>query len=348
MCPVVQVAKKNSKIDTIVCVTSQHRQMLDQVIDAFDIEVDYDFNIMKQGQDLFDITSAVLLKMRKILEEERPDVVLVHGDTTTSFATAMACFYCGIKIGHVEAGLRTYRLDAPFPEEFNRQATDLITEYYFAPTAMARDNLLREGKSSDKIHVTGNTVIDALKTTVQDDYTNPLLEWVGNDRLILMTAHRRESFGEPLHRMFRAVRKICEEIPNVKVVYPVHLNPIVRNAAQEELNNIEDVRLVEPMGVLDFHNMMAQSYLILTDSGGIQEEAPSLGKPVLVMRDITERPEGVEAGTLRLVGTDEDTIFTEAKALLTNETLYRKMSNATNPYGDGHASERIIDILING
>lgn len=345
MCPLVNELKSRSGFDVKVCVTGQHREMLEQVLRVFDVIPDYDMSIMKSGQTLFDITSLVLLGMKEILEDFEPDIVLVHGDTTTSFAAALACFYLQIPVGHVEAGLRTHNLYSPFPEEFNRQAVDLITEYYFAPTEQSRQNLLEEGKHPDKIFVTGNTGIDALKTTVRDDYESEHLQWAGDDRLILITAHRRENLGEPMHSMFKAIRRLMDERGDLKAIYPIHMNPLVREAAHAELDGCDRIRLIEPLEVLDFHNYLARSYLILTDSGGIQEEAPSLGKPVLVMRDTTERPEGVEAGTLKLVGTSEDVIYREASKLLDDVRAYEDMSRASNPYGDGVASARIADIL---
>lgn len=345
MCPVVKELKKADKLKTIVCVTGQHREMLDMVLEAFDVVPDYDLSVMKKNQTLFDITCNIMLDIKEVLEKEKPDVVLVHGDTTTTFAAALACFYLQIPVGHVEAGLRTYNIYSPWPEEFNRQATGVVAKYHFAPTEMAKSNLVKEGKKESDIYVTGNTGIDALKTTVRDDYTHPLLDWAKDSRMIMLTAHRRENLGENLRNMFRAIMRIIEEFEDVKVIYPVHLNPAVRKAAKEILGNHERVKLVEPMEVIDFHNFLARSYLILTDSGGIQEEAPSLGKPVLVMRDTTERPEGIEAGTLKLVGTKEENIYKEFKTLLTNITEYEKMSGAKNPYGDGTASEKIRYIL---
>ena len=347
MCPLVLELKNRALLETIVCVTGQHREMLDQVLESFGVEPEYDLSVMKPGQDLFDVTTNVLLGMKDILIKEKPDVVLVHGDTSTTFSTALACYYLQIPVGHVEAGLRTYNIYSPYPEEFNRQGVGILAKYNFAPTEWAKQNLVREGKDIDGIYVTGNTVIDALKTTVRKDYSNPLLEWVGNDRLVLITAHRRENLGQPMHRMFRAIRRIIEEFDDVKAIYPIHLNPAVRKVANEELGNCEKIKLIEPLGILDFHNFMDSSYIILTDSGGIQEEAPSLGKPVLVMRDTTERPEGIEAGTLKLVGTSEETIYSECKKLLTDKALYEKISNISNPYGDGHACERIADVLEN-
>ena len=347
MCPLVNELKSRENIITKVCVTGQHRQMLDQVLAAFNVEPDYDLSIMKDKQTLFEITTNILNRIREVLEIEKPDVVLVHGDTSTTFVTALACYYLQIPVGHVEAGLRTYNIYSPYPEEFNREAVGIISSYNFAPTEVSKQNLIREGKNPETIYVTGNTVIDALKTTVRKGYSNPELNWAADSRLILLTAHRRENLGEPMHRMFRAIRRIVEETQDVKVIYPIHMNPVVRKAADDELKNNDRIRLIEPLDVLDFHNFMARSYLILTDSGGIQEEAPSLGKPVLVMRDTTERPEGIEAGTLKLVGTDEEVIYTEFKKLLANKEEYEKMSKASNPYGDGFACKRIADILLN-
>ena len=349
MCPLVNELRDNFEaFDVKVCVTGQHREMLDQVLKVFNVIPDYDLNIMKANQTLFDVTCDVLLSIRKVLESESPDVVLVHGDTTTSFAAALACFYLHIPVGHVEAGLRTHNLYSPWPEEFNRQAVDLITKYYFAPTAESRQNLLDEGKSQKDIFVTGNTGIDALKTTVLSGYQNESLDWAGDSRLVLITAHRRENLGEPMHNMFRAIRRVLEENPDVKAIYPIHMNPQVRKAAHGELDGFDRLRIIDPLEVVDFHNFMARSYLILTDSGGIQEEAPSLGTPVLVMRDTTERPEGVSAGTLRLVGTDEGTIYRAFSDLLNEDELYRDMARASNPYGDGFASRRIAEVLANG
>ena len=347
MCPLVNELKARPKdFDTVVCVTGQHREMLDQVLNVFNVVPDYDLSIMKPGQTLFDVTSDVLLKIKAVLEKENPDVVLVHGDTTTSFAAALAAFYLQIPIGHVEAGLRTHNMHSPWPEEFNRQAVDLIAQYYFAPTEKSKQNLLDEGKPEEQIFVTGNTGIDALKTTVREDYTHPELEWAKDSRLILITAHRRENLGEPMHHMFSAIRRVMEGHPDTKAIYPIHMNPKVRKAAHEELDGFDRLHIIDPLEVLDFHNFMARSYLILTDSGGIQEEAPSLGKPVLVMRDTTERPEGVEAGTLKLVGTNEGTIYRAFTNLLDNEQEYESMSYASNPYGDGNASKRIAKILM--
>lgn len=345
MCPLVNELKSRKEIETIVCVTGQHRQMLDQVLEAFNVVPDYDLSIMKSKQTLFDITANILTSIKTVLEEVMPDVVLVHGDTSTTFVTALACFYLQIPVGHVEAGLRTYNIYSPFPEEFNRQAVGIISKYNFAPTSLSRQNLLNEGKAEDTIYVTGNTAIDALKTTVRDDYTHPELEWANGSRLIMITAHRRENLGEPMKNMFRAIRRVMNEHSDVKAIYPIHMNPIVRQTADEILGDEERIRIIEPLDVLDFHNFLARSYMILTDSGGIQEEAPSLGKPVLVMRDTTERPEGIAAGTLKLVGTDEEVIYNSFKLLLEDENEYSKMSNASNPYGDGMACKRIADIL---
>lgn len=345
MCPLVLEFRRRKGIHTVVCVTGQHRQMLDQVLGVFNVVPDYDLSIMKDKQTLFDVTVNILERIKSILEEVHPDVVLVHGDTSTTFVTALACFYMHIPVGHVEAGLRTYDIYSPYPEEFNRQAVGIIAAYNFAPTQMSRDNLLHEGKKAETIYVTGNTAIDALKTTVHENYTHPELEWASGSRLIMLTAHRRENLGEPMYHMFRAIRRIIDEHPNTKVIYPIHMNPIIRKAADNELSNNERIHIIEPLEVIDFHNFLARSYLILTDSGGIQEEAPSLGKPVLVMRDTTERPEGIIAGTLKLVGTNEETIYAEFKRLLEDEEAYAAMSRASNPYGDGHACERIADIL---
>lgn len=345
MCPLVLEFRRRKGIHTVVCVTGQHRQMLDQVLGVFNVVPDYDLSIMKDKQTLFDVTVNILERIKSILEEVHPDVVLVHGDTSTTFVTALACFYMHIPVGHVEAGLRTYDIYSPYPEEFNRQAVGIIAAYNFAPTQMSRDNLLHEGKKAETIYVTGNTAIDALKTTVHENYTHPELEWASGSRLIMLTAHRRENLGEPMYHMFRAIRRIIDEHPNTKVIYPIHMNPIIRKAADNELGSNERIHIIEPLEVIDFHNFLARSYLILTDSGGIQEEAPSLGKPVLVMRDTTERPEGIIAGTLKLVGTNEETIYAEFKRLLEDEKAYAAMSRASNPYGDGHACERIADIL---
>lgn len=345
MCPLVNEMKTREELKTVVCVTGQHRQMLDQVLDAFHVTPDYDLAIMKDKQTLFDITTNILNGIGEILDEVQPDVVLVHGDTSTTFVTALACFYKQIPVGHVEAGLRTYNIYSPYPEEFNRQAVGIIAKYNFAPTELSKNNLLKEGKTPDSIFITGNTAIDALKTTVREDYTHPELEWASGSRLIMITAHRRENLGEPMHNMFRAIRRVMEEHSDVKAIYPIHMNPVVRKAAEEELNGCDRIHIIEPLEVLDFHNFLARSYLILTDSGGIQEEAPSLGKPVLVMRDTTERPEGIAAGTLKLVGTDEEIIYQNFRELLENKEEYEKMAHAANPYGDGHACKRIADIL---
>jgi UDP-N-acetylglucosamine 2-epimerase (non-hydrolysing) len=345
MCPLVKELKKRTNFQTIVCVTGQHRQMLDQVMDAFGVKPDYDLSIMKKGQTLSDVTAGVLNAFGDVLDKEKPDVVLVHGDTSTTFASALACFYKQIPVGHVEAGLRTYNIYSPYPEEFNRQAVSIISNFHFAPTEMAKDNLLKEGKNEKFIYVTGNTAIDALKTTVKDSYSHPELEWAKESRLILITAHRRENLGEPMRNMFRAIKRVMQEHPDVKAIYPIHLNPLVRETAHEIFDGDDRIHLIEPLNVLDFHNFMKQSFLILTDSGGIQEEAPSLGKPVLVMRETTERGEGIEAGTLKLVGTHEERIYSCFKELLTDEKEYQKMAKASNPYGDGMACQRIADIL---
>ena len=345
MCPLVNELKLRKNIKTVVCVTGQHRQMLDMVLDTFGVVPDFDLSIMKSGQTLFDITTGILNKIGEVLDEVKPDVVLVHGDTSTTFVTALACFYKQIAIGHVEAGLRTYNIYSPYPEEFNRQAVSIISKYNFAPTELSRDNLIKEGKDADSIFITGNTAIDALKTTVRDDYTHPELEWAKDSRLIMITAHRRENLGEPMHNMFRAIRRVMDEHPDVKAIYPIHMNPVVRQAADEELGDCDRIRIIEPLEVLDFHNFLSRSFMILTDSGGIQEEAPSLGKPVLVMRDTTERPEGIKAGTLKLGGTDENVIYENFKELLESTEAYEKMSKASNPYGDGKACQRIADIL---
>ena len=346
MCPLVNELKKRTELETIVCVTGQHRQMLDQVLETFHVVPDYDLSIMKERQTLFDVTTNILNRIKDVLEEVKPDVVLVHGDTSTTFVTALACFYLQIPVGHVEAGLRTYNIYSPYPEEFNRQAVGIVAQYNFAPTEMSKQNLLNEGKKVESIYVTGNTAIDALKTTVREDYTHPELEWAAGSRLIMLTAPRRENLGEPMHNMFRAIKRIVDEHDDLKVIYPIHMNPVVRKAAAEIFGEDEHFHLIEPLDVLDFHNFLARSYLILTDSGGIQEEAPSLGKPVLVMRDTTERPEGIAAGTLKLVGINEETIYAEFKRLLTEKTAYDEMAHSSNPYGDGHACERIANILV--
>ncbi len=345
MCPLVNELKTRPGIETVVTVTGQHRQMLDQVLNTFGVTPDHDLSIMKDKQTLFDITTAILERIKAVLEEEKPDVVLVHGDTSTTFVTALACFYMQIPVGHVEAGLRTYNIHSPYPEEFNREAVSIISKYNFAPTALARDNLLREGRDPGSIYVTGNTVIDAMQHTVTQDYTHPELEWAGDSRLIFITAHRRENLGEPMHHMFRAIRRVLEEHPDVKAVYPIHMNPLVRKAAEEELGGCDRIHIIEPIEVFDCHNFEARCFLCLTDSGGIQEECPSYGRPVLVMRDTTERPEGVEAGTLKLVGTDEQRIYEEFTRLLDDEESYERMARTANPYGDGRACRRIADIL---
>lgn len=345
MCPLVKELKTRDEFETIVCVTGQHREMLDQVLDAFNIVPDINLNIMKDKQTLFDVTTGILDKIKNVLNDVNPDVVLVHGDTSTTFVTALACFYMQIPVGHVEAGLRTYNKYSPFPEEFNRQAVGIIADYHFAPTEMSKENLIKEGKNSNKIFITGNTAIDALKTTVRDDYSHHHLEWASDSKLILITAHRRENLGIPMKNMFKAIKRIVEENNDLKVIYPIHMNPLVRDAANEILGDNDRIRIIDPLEVVDFHNFLARAYLILTDSGGIQEEAPSLGKPVLVMRDTTERPEGIKAGTLKLVGTDEEKIYENFKLLLDDQFEYNKMSKASNPYGDGYASRRIVNIL---
>lgn len=345
MCPLVKELKQRKSFETIVCVTGQHREMLHQVLNVFNVEPDIDLDIMKDNQTLFTITNSILSKMDEVLEDEKPDVVLVHGDTTTTFVTSLACFYKQVPIGHVEAGLRTYDIYSPFPEEFNRRGTSLVAKYNFAPTKTSADNLLKEGIDESSVFITGNTAIDALKTTVSNKYKHELLDWAKDSRLIMLTAHRRENLGEPMRQMFHAIRRITEEFSDIKVIYPIHMNPTVRDTAKEIFKDSDKVLLIEPLDVIDFHNFLANSFLILTDSGGIQEEAPSLGKPVLVMRDTTERPEGVEAGTLKLVGTSEEGIYRAFKELLNDENEYKKMSLASNPYGDGNASKKIADIL---
>lgn len=345
ICMLVNELKKREGIIPVVCVTAQHRQMLDQVLKTFDVIPDYDLNIMKEQQTLFDITQSILANIKEVLEKEKPDVVLVHGDTSTTFATALACFYLHISVGHVEAGLRTYNIYSPYPEEFNREAVSIISTYNFAPTPLSKSNLLREGRKESTIYVTGNTAIDVIQHTVREDYHHPELDWVGDCKLIFITAHRRENLGEPMHHMFRAIRRVLDEHPECKAVYPVHMNKVVRQAAKKELSGCDRIHIIEPIEVFDCHNFEARSYLCLTDSGGIQEECPSYGVPVLVMRDTTERPEGIDAGTLRLVGTNEETIYRNFKELLENKEEYEKMSHACNPYGDGHACERIADIL---
>jgi UDP-N-acetylglucosamine 2-epimerase len=346
MAPLIKELETREEIDSIVCVTAQHREMLDQVLNTFSIKPDYDLNIMKKGQTLSEITARVLRGIEEVLEKEKPNIVLVHGDTTTTFASALAAFYQQISIGHVEAGLRTYNKYSPFPEEMNRQMVDCLTDMYFAPTNLSKENLVKEGISPEKIYITGNTVIDAMSKTVDSNYKNEILDWVGNDRLILLTAHRRENLGENMYSIFNAVNKIVNEFDDVKVIYPMHLNSKVREIAQEVLGNNAKVKLIEPLEVFDFHNFQNKAYLILSDSGGVQEEAPSLGKPVIVLRDTTERPEGIEAGTLVLAGTEEANIYKITKNLLEDENKYKAMSKAVNPYGDGKASERIVDAII--
>lgn len=345
MCPLVNELKKRESIQTIVCVTGQHREMLDQVLKTFNVVPDYDLSIMKDKQTLFDITTSILEKVKAVLEEVKPDVCLVHGDTSTTFVTALACFYLQIPVGHVEAGLRTYDIYSPYPEEFNRQAVGIISKYNFAPTELARKHLLNEGKDEKTIYVTGNTVIDAMQHTVVDNYYHPELEWAKDSRMIFITAHRRENLGQPMHNMFRAIRRVLNEHPDVKAIYPIHMNPVVRKAAEEELGDCKQIHIIEPIEVVDCHNFEARCFLCLTDSGGIQEECPSYGKPVLVMRNTTERPEGIDAGTLKLVGTSEDTIYEWFTRLLDDKKEYEKMAHAANPYGDGHACERIANIL---
>lgn len=345
ICPLVNEMKKRDGLEVVVCVTAQHRQMLDQVLKTFGVIPDYDLNIMKNRQTLFDITTSVLNGIKEVLEKEKPDVVLVHGDTSTTFVTALACFYLQIPVGHVEAGLRTYNIYSPYPEEFNREAVSIISQYNFAPTPLAKENLIREGRNPENIYVTGNTVIDAMKHTVREDYSHPELDWVGDGKLIFITAHRRENLGEPMHNMFRAIRRVLDEHPECKAVYPIHMNPVVRDAAAAELGDCDQIHIIEPIEVFDCHNFEARCHLCLTDSGGIQEECPSYGRPVLVMRDTTERPEGVDAGTLRLVGTNEEVIYRNFKELLENQKSYEKMAHACNPYGDGNACKRIADVL---
>lgn len=345
MGPLVKELEKHHDIETIVCVTGQHREMLDQVLSIFDIVPQYDLEIMKHKQDLFDVTINILEKLKPVLEKEKPDMVLVHGDTSTTYAAGLASFYLRIPVGHVEAGLRTHNIYSPYPEEFNRQSVGLFSALNFAPTKKAAQNLLDEGKTASSIYVTGNTAIDALKTTVREDYTSPIIEWANDSKLIVLTAHRRENYGEPMRHMFQAIKRIVDEHEDIKVVYPIHMNPMIKELADEIFTETKRVKIIPPMEVVDFHNLLAKSHIILTDSGGIQEEAPSLGKPVLVMRDTTERPEGIEAGTLKLVGTDEKVIYEHFKELLENQVLYKEMSEASNPYGDGTASEKIVTIL---
>lgn len=347
MAPLVKELERRKEIESIVCVTAQHREMLDQVLNTFDIKPDYDLNIMKQGQSLADVTTRALVGLEEVIKKVKPDIVLVHGDTTTTFAGALAAFYNQVAIGHVEAGLRTYDKYSPYPEEMNRQMVDRLSDMYFAPTEISKNNLLKENIDESKIYITGNTAIDAMSTTVDENYTHPELDWINaGERMILLTAHRRENLGEPMRHIFRAIKRVVDEFSDVKVIYPIHMNPKVREVANEVFGDADRVKLIEPLEVFDFHNFQNKSYIILTDSGGIQEEAPSLGKPVLVLRDTTERPEGIKAGTLKLVGTDEDVIYEETKKLLLDKKEYEKMSKASNPYGDGHASERIVDAII--
>ena len=346
MAPVVHELEKREEIESIVCVTAQHREMLDQVLKALKVKPDYDLNIMKQGQTLSDITTRALKGLEDVIKEVKPDIILVHGDTTTTFAGALAAFYQQVAVGHVEAGLRTYNKYSPFPEEMNRQFVGIVSDMNFAPTERSKNNLLREGKKEETIYVTGNTAIDALNLTVDEEYSDEITEWIGDDRLIVLTAHRRENLGEPMYRMFKAIRRIIDKYDDVKMVYPVHLNPLVVKAANEVFGDSEKIKLIKPLEVVEFHNLLSRSYLILTDSGGIQEEAPSLGKPVIVLRDTTERPEGIDAGTLKLAGTEEETIYQMVDELLSDSMEYEKMSKASNPYGDGNASERIVDAII--
>lgn len=345
MCPLINELKTRKSIQTIVCVTAQHRQMLDQVLETFNVVPDFDLNIMKDNQTLFDITTNILLNIKTVLEEVKPDVVLVHGDTSTTFVTSLACFYLQIAVGHVEAGLRTYNIYSPYPEEFNRQAVSIISKYNFAPTKLAAEHLIKEGKAPDSVFITGNTVIDAMRHTVKDDYSHPELDWIADKKMIFITAHRRENLGQPMHHMFRAIRRVLDEHPECRAIYPIHMNPVVRQAAEEELGDCKQIHIIEPIEVIDCHNFEARCHICLTDSGGIQEECPSYGCPVLVMRDTTERPEGVAAGTLRLVGTDEENIYRNFRDLLENQDKYNKMAHSCNPYGDGNASKRIADIL---
>ena len=347
MAPLIKELEKRKEIKSIVCVTAQHREMLDQVLDTFKIKPDYDLNIMKHGQTLADITTRALIGLEEVIKDCQPDLVLVHGDTTTTFAGGLAAFYNQIAIGHVEAGLRTNDKYSPYPEEMNRQMVDCLTDMFFAPTDLSKKNLLDENIPEEKIYVTGNTVIDAMATTVKEDYTHPELDWIKpGEKMILLTAHRRENLGEPMRHIFKGIKRVVDEFDDVKVLYPIHLNPKVRDVANEVFKDCDRVKLIEPLEVFDFHNFQNKSYIILTDSGGIQEEAPSLGKPVLVLRDTTERPEGIEAGTLKLVGTNEDMVYQETRRLLIDKNEYEKMSKASNPYGDGHASERIVDAII--
>lgn len=347
MAPLVKELENREEIKNIVCVTAQHREMLDQVLETFKITPNYDLDIMKKGQTLTEITSRVLIKLEEVIHKEKPNIILVHGDTTTTFAGSLAAYYNQVAIGHVEAGLRTNQKYSPFPEEMNRQMVDCMTDMYFAPTELSKENLIKENIEEDKIYITGNTAIDAMSTTIKKNYTHPELEWIkNNEKLILLTAHRRENLGKPMKQIFKAVKKIVDEFEDVKVIYPIHMNPEIREIAHEVFDNCERVRIIEPLEVFDFHNFQNKSYMIMTDSGGVQEEAPSLGKPVLVLRDTTERPEGIKAGTLKLVGTDEENIYKEARKLLIDKEAYNKMSNSSNPYGDGHASKRIVDAII--
>lgn len=347
MAPLVKELENREEIKNIVCVTAQHREMLDQVLETFKITPNYDLDIMKKGQTLTEITSRVLIKLEEVIHKEKPNIILVHGDTTTTFAGSLAAYYNQVAIGHVEAGLRTNQKYSPFPEEMNRQMVDCMTDMYFAPTELSKENLIKENIEEDKIYITGNTAIDAMSTTIKENYTHPELEWIkNNEKLILLTAHRRENLGKPMKQIFKAVKKIVDEFEDVKVIYPIHMNPEIREIAHEVFDNCERVRIIEPLEVFDFHNFQNKSYMIMTDSGGVQEEAPSLGKPVLVLRDTTERPEGIKAGTLKLVGTDEENIYKEARKLLIDKEAYNKMSNSSNPYGDGHASKRIVDAII--
>lgn len=345
MCPLVKELKTRKELEVIVCVTGQHREMLDQVLKVFDVTPDYDLSIMKKNQSLSDITRGILEGINGALVLAKPDMVLVHGDTTTTFTAALACFYRHIPVGHIEAGLRTHDMDSPFPEEFNRQAVGLVAALHFAPTETAKENLIGEGKNHAMVFVTGNTAIDALKTTIHEDYAHEQLDWAAGSRLIILTAHRRENLGDSLLHIFGAVRRVVEETPDIKVIYPVHMNPAVRKAADRMFGKQSRIRMVEPLSVLDFHNFMAHAFLILTDSGGIQEEAPSMGKPVLVMRNTTERPEGVAAGTLLLTGTGEEDIYNAFHLLLKDQEVYGKMSHSSNPYGNGFACVKIADIL---
>ena len=346
MAPLIKELESRKEIKSIVCVTAQHREMLDQVLEIFSIKPDYDLNIMHQGQTLGEITTRAVNGLEAVIKKVQPDIVLVHGDTTTTFAGALAAFYNKVAIGHVEAGHRTFDKYSPYPEEMNRQMVDCMSDMFFAPTNLNKENLLKQNVDENKIYVTGNTVLDVIKTTILEDYKNEVLDWANDSRMILFTAHRSENIGEPMHHIFKAVKKILDEFKDVKVIYPIHLNPKVREIAHKEFDGCDRIKLIEPLDVIDFHNFINKSYMIMSDSGGVQEEAPSLGKPVLVLRDTTERIEGVEAGTLKLVGTDEDSIYREAKLLLTNNEEYEKMSNALNPYGDGFASKRIVDAII--